>query len=339
MKLYEYEGKRLFSKAGIPIPKGLVTDGSSKISWSGKAVVKAQLLEGGRGKRGLVKITEDPNSAIEEMKKLGISKFLVEEFIPHEKEVYISILLNREIEEPVITVSPEGGIDVEEAKEVKQFVIPLERGPRPYDIIAMEKYLKVKNLAPVVYGIYKIFTEYDAELVEINPLAVTHDQQVLALDAKVILDDNALYKHQELLKEFQREYSPDSYVELEGDIGIIGNGAGLTMATMDLVKLAGGNPADFLDVGGGADREKVKESVIKVGSNPKVKKIVINIFGGITRCDEVALGIVEAYDVIKKPIFVRLVGTNEEEGWKILESKGIKHYENPLDAIGDAVRS
>lgn len=339
MKLYEYEGKRLFARAGIPIGKGVVTDGNSRIEWNGKAVVKAQLLEGGRGKRGLVKITDDPNSAIQELKKQGISKFLVEEFIPHEKEVYISIILNRDIQQPVITLSPEGGVDVEEAKEVKQFVIPLERGPRSFDIVAMEKYLKIKNLAPIVYGIYKIFTEYDAELVEINPLAVTKDQQIFALDAKVILDDNALYKHQDLLKEFQRDYAADNYVELDGDVGIIGNGAGLTMATMDLVKLAGGNPADFLDVGGGADKERVKESVIKVGSNPRVKKIVINIFGGITRCDEVALGIVEAYDVIKKPIFVRLVGTNEEEGWKILKSKGIKYYENPMNAIGDAVRS
>lgn len=340
MKLYEYEGKRLFYRVGIPIPKGVVTDGSSKIEWSGKAVVKAQLLEGSRGKRGLVKITDEPNLTIEEMKKLGISKFLVEEFIPHEKEIYISILLNREIEEPVITVSPEGGIDVEQAKEVKQFVIPLERGPRPYDVIAIEKYLNVKGLAPVVYGIYKIFTEYDAELVEINPLAVTREGQIYALDSKVILDDNALYKHQDLLKEFQRELSVDvNYVELDGDIGIIGNGAGLTMATMDLVKLAGGSPADFLDVGGGADRERVREAVIKVASNPKVRKIIVNIYGGITRCDEVALGIVEAYEIVKKPIFVRLVGTNEEEGWKILESKGIRHYENPLDAIGDALRS
>lgn len=162
----------------------------------------------------------------------------------------------------------------------------------------------------------------------------------MALDSKVILDDNALYRHEELLKELQREKVPtDSYVELEGDVGIIGNGAGLTMATMDLVKLMGGNPADFLDVGGGADTEKVASAVIRVGSNPRVRKIVINIFGGITRCDEVAKGIVEAYQKVNKPIYVRLTGTNEEEGKKILQSHGIRVYEDALSAIGDALRS
>ncbi|ARM77184.1 succinate--CoA ligase subunit beta [Acidianus manzaensis] len=337
MKLYEYEGKKLFSRVGIPIPKGILTE--DKVDWSGKAVVKAQLLEGGRGKRGLVKVTDNPNEAIQEMKKLGISKFLVEEFIPHTREAYISIILNRDLGEPIFTLSKEGGINVEEAKDTKQFVVPLERGPKQYDIIPMEKYLNVNNLSSIINGLYKIFTDYDAELVEINPLAITEDGKVYALDSKVILEDNALYKHQDLLKELNREYSSDNYVELDGDIGIIGNGAGLTMATMDLVKLAGGNPADFMDVGGGANREKVKECVIKVGSNPRVKKIIMNIFGGITRCDEVALGIIDAYEIIKKPIFVRLVGTNEEEGWKLLESKGIKYYEDPLVAIGDALRS
>ncbi|MFP3217299.1 MAG: succinate--CoA ligase subunit beta [Acidianus sp.] len=335
MKLYEYEGKLLFSKVGIKIPHGIVTEGN--IDWKGKAVVKAQILEGGRGKRGLVKVTDDVNSAIQEMRKLGINKFLVEEYIPHDREVYLSMILDRDTAEPMLIASPHGGIDIESSGEVKKFIIPIERGPRGYDIIEIEKYLGVKGLFQVIQGLYKIFTEYDAELVEINPLAVT-DNGVIALDSKVILEDNALYKHQDFLKEIDREYSPDSYVELDGDIGIIGNGAGLTMATMDMVKLMGGNPADFMDVGGGADRERVRYCVIKVGSNPKVKKILVNIYGGITRCDEVALGIVDVYNVIKKPIFVRLVGTNEEEGWKILKEHGINFYENPIDAVRDALR-
>jgi succinyl-CoA synthetase beta subunit len=312
---------------------------SEPIKWEGKAVVKSQLLEGARGKRGLVRVTEDVYNTILELKKLGIEKFLVEEFIPHEKEFYASILLDRETAEPMLVLSKEGGIDVEQAKDVKKMIIPLERGVRSYDIIEAEKYLGVKGLSPIIQGLYKLFVEYDAELVEINPLALTNDGKLVALDSKVILEDNALYKHEDLLKELGRQEVRDSYVELEGDIGIIGNGAGLTMATMDLVKLNGGNPADFLDVGGGASREHVRESVLKVGRNPKVKKIVINIYGGITRCDEVALGIVDALKEIKKPIFVRLLGTNEELGKKILRENGVNVYDDVLKMIGDAVRS
>ncbi|TRM81666.1 succinate--CoA ligase, partial [Sulfolobus sp. F3] len=225
------------------------------------------------------------------------------------------------------------------AKDVKKIIIPLERGVRSYDIVEAEKYLGVKGLSPIINGLYKLFVEYDAELVEINPLALTNDGRLLALDSKVILEDNALYRHEDLLKELGRQEPRDTYVELEGDIGIIGNGAGLTMATMDLVKLSGGNPADFLDVGGGANREHVKDSVVRVGSNPRVKKIVINIYGGITRCDEVALGIVDALKIVKKPIFVRLLGTNEEQGKEILRKNGINVYDDVLKMIGDAVRS
>ncbi|MEM3972193.1 MAG: succinate--CoA ligase subunit beta [Saccharolobus sp.] len=338
MKLYEYEGKALFKRVGIPIPNGIVT--SEPIKWEGKAVVKSQLLEGARGKRGLVRVTDDVYNTILELKKLGIEKFLVEEFIPHEKEFYASILLDRETAEPMLVLSREGGIDVEQAKDVKKIIIPLERGVRSYDIIEAQKYLGVKEGLPsIIQGLYKLFVEYDAELVEINPLALTNDGKLLALDSKVILEDNALYRHEDLLKELGRQEVRDSYVELDGDIGIIGNGAGLTMATMDLVKLNGGNPADFFDIGGGANRDHVRESVIKVGSNPKVKKIIINIYGGITRCDEVALGITDALKVVKKPIFVRLLGTNEELGKKILKENGINVYDDVLKMIGDAARS
>ena len=323
---------------GIPVPRGVVTD--KPIKWEGKAVVKAQLLEGARGKRGLVKITENVEEAILELSKLGVNKFLVEEFVPHEKEIYLSALIDRETAEPIIVASPEGGIDIESSKNVKIFHIPLERGVRSYDIIKIEKYLNVKGLEPFVKGLYKIVTEYEAELAEINPLAVTADGKLYALDSKVILEDNSLFRHQDILEKLGRkEVKQESYVELDGDVGIIGNGAGLTMSTMDMVKLMGGNPADFYDVGGGADREEVKNALLRVGGNSKVKKIVINIYGGITRCDEVALGIIEAYKIIKKPIFVRLVGTNEEEGRKILKENNIPYYTDPLTCIGDAIRS
>ncbi|BAK54427.1 succinate--CoA ligase subunit beta [Sulfurisphaera tokodaii] len=337
MKLYEFEGKELFREVGIPVPKGIVTD--KPIKWEGKAVVKSQLLEGARGKRGLVRVTENVEETINELMKLGVNKFLVEEFIPHEKEIYLSALIDRDVAEPIIVASPEGGIDIESSKNVKIFHIPIERGVRSYDVIKIEKYLNVKGLEPIIKGLYKLVTEYDAELAEINPLAVTVDGRLYALDSKVILEDNALFRHQDLLEKIGRSPSKDAYVELDGDIGIIGNGAGLTMATMDMVKLMGGSPADFYDVGGGADREKVKEAVLKIGSNPKVKKIIINIYGGITKCDEVALGIVDAYSLIKKPIYVRLVGTNEEQGRKILQDNGIKYYTDALSCIGDALRS
>ncbi|EWG07152.1 MAG: succinate--CoA ligase [Candidatus Aramenus sulfurataquae] len=335
MKLYEFEGKYLFSRVGIKVPKGVLTTGH--VDWKGTAVVKAQVLEGSRGKRGLVKVTDDVNSAIDELKKEGIEKVLVEEFVPHDREIYVSALMDRDTGEPMVIASRHGGIDVESSKDLYKRVIPMERGVMPYDVIAFEKYLEVKGLDAVIKGLYSLVVDYDAELAEINPLAVT-SSGLVALDSKVILDDNALYKHEDLLKELGRSYSPDSYVELEGDVGIIGNGAGLTMATMDLVKLLGGNPADFMDVGGGADAERVRYCVEKVGSNPRVKKIIINIYGGITRCDDVARGIVEAYSKVNKPIFVRLVGTNEEEGWKILQGHGIKVYNNALDAVRDALR-
>ncbi|MBW9140457.1 MAG: succinate--CoA ligase subunit beta [Candidatus Aramenus sp.] len=335
MKLYEFEGKYLFSRVGIKVPKGVLTTGH--VDWKGTAVVKAQVLEGSRGKRGLVKVTDDVNSAIDELKREGIEKVLVEEFVPHDREIYVSALMDRDAGEPMVIASRHGGIDVESSKDLYKRVIPMERGVMPYDVIAFEKYLEVKGLEAVIKGLYSLVVDYDAELAEINPLAVT-SSGLVALDSKVILDDNALYKHEDLLKELGRSYSPDSYVELEGDVGIIGNGAGLTMATMDLVKLLGGNPADFMDVGGGADAERVRYCVEKVGSNPRVKKIIINIYGGITRCDDVARGIVEAYSKVNKPIFVRLVGTNEEEGWKILQGHGIKVYNNALDAVRDALR-
>lgn len=335
MKLYEFEGKYLFSEVGIKIPRGVLT--SEHIDWKGKAVVKSQILEGARGKRGLVKITDDVNSAIDELKKLGIEKFLVEEYIPHTKELYVSAILDRDSGNPMIVASPSGGIDIESSKDIIKRDIPIERGIRPFDVLPLEKYLGVNGLYDVINGLYKIVVEYDAELAEINPLAITNEGPV-ALDSKVILDDNSLFKHEDLLKKLGRSYTPDSYVELDGDIGIIGNGAGLTMATMDLVKIFGGDPADFMDVGGGANSERVKYCVEKVGGNEKVKKIIINIYGGITRCDDVARGIVEAYKKVKKPIYVRLVGTNENEGWNILKENGINVYTNALDAVRDALR-
>ena len=318
------------------MPKGvLVTD---RFEGKGKYVVKAQVLEGGRGKRGLVRVTDDPQAVIDELRKQGVKQFLVEEFVPHDREVYLAALMDRDSGEPMIAASPTGGVDVEQNAQVRTFVIPMERGVRDYDVIKIERHVGLKGLKEVVRALYTLVVDYDAELAEINPLAVTPEGPI-ALDAKVIIDDNALFRHKDLLEKFGRTYSPEPYVDLGGDIGIISNGAGLTMATMDMVKLNGGEPADFFDVGGGADRARMKEALLRVASNPRVKKVVINIFGGITRCDEIARGIVDALPSINKPIYVRLSGVNEEEGRKILESHGVKVYSNALEAIGDALRS
>ena len=318
------------------MPKGvLVTD---RFEGKGKYVVKAQVLEGGRGKRGLVRVTDDPQAVIDELRKQGVKQFLVEEFVPHDREVYLAALMDRDSGEPMIAASPTGGVDVEQNAQVRTFVIPMERGVRDYDVIKIERHVGLKGLKEVVRALYTLVVDYDAELAEINPLAVTPEGPI-ALDAKVIIDDNALFRHKDLLEKFGRTYSPEPYVDLGGDIGIISNGAGLTMATMDMVKLNGGEPADFFDVGGGADRARMKEALLRVASNPRVKKVVINIFGGITRCDEIARGIVDALPSINKPIYVRLSGVNEEEGKKILESHGVKVYSNALEAIGDALRS
>ena len=296
------------------------------------------MLEGGRGKRGLVRITDDPQATIDELRKQGVKQFLVEEFVPHDREVYLAALMDRDTGEPMIAASPTGGVDVEQNAQVRTFVIPMERGVRDYDVVKIERHAGLKGLKEVVRALYTLVVDYDAELAEINPLAVTPEGPI-ALDAKVIIDDNALFRHKDLLEKFGRTYSPEPYVDLGGDIGIISNGAGLTMATMDMVKLNGGEPADFFDIGGGADRARMKEALLRVASNPRVKKVVINIFGGITRCDEIARGVVDALPSVNKPIYVRLSGVNEEEGRKILESHGVKVYSNALEAIGDALRS
>ncbi|MUN29186.1 succinate--CoA ligase subunit beta [Sulfuracidifex metallicus] len=340
MKLYEYEGKILFRKVGIETPKAKLVPPIENLP-SGKLVVKAQILEGGRGKRGLVKVTENPVETIKEMEaKYGIESFLVEEFIPHEREYYLSCLIDRDTQEPMFAIG-KGGINVEEEGGIITKVVPTERGVKFFDAIEVSKLISAKpsSIYSVLKGLYDLVVDYGAELAEINPLAITNEKAI-ALDSKVIIEDNSLIRVGDTLKSLGIHVSkPSAYVELDGDVGIIGNGAGLTMATMDMVKLAGGSPADFLDVGGGADRTHVRESMLTVLRNPKVKKVIANIYGGITRCDEVAYGIVDALKEVNKPVFIRLSGTNEEEGERILRNNGVKVYKNVMEMVGDAIRS
>ncbi len=375
MKLYEYEGKQLFQKYGIPVPPGIVASTVEEAVAAAEklgtpVVLKAQVLVGGRGKAGGIVKADALNEVREKASKLlgseirgvPVHKLLVEKAVTIEKELYLSITMDRVSARPIILASAMGGVDIEEiAREhpeaiVRRPVDPL-LGLKGYEarIIAYKLGIPKEHLstfAKLLQGLYRLFTDYDAELAEINPLAIT-DQGLLALDSKVIVDDNSLYRHSDLLTGESRaergemtEYEEKAaelglaYVELDGNIGIIGNGAGLTMATMDMVSYYGGKPADFLDLGGAASHERVYKATKFLMEHPRVDVLFINIFGGITRCDEVAKGIVEAVKEVgaKKPMVVKLVGTNEEIGWKILEEVGIKVFKDMEAAAQLAVK-
>lgn len=368
MKLYEFESKRIFSSKGILVPKGFVierVEDLDKIALEPPLIVKAQILIASRGKLGgIVKARSKDELRDLVSKLLGASigglrvrKLLIEEVVNIAKEYYLSITIDRLKRKPVVLASSEGGVDIEEVarrepwKIVKRYIDPLV-GLRDYEVRYVAYKLGIKNpklvrvFTNIAKAMYSIFTEYDCELVESNPLALTTEGRFIAVDAKIIVDDNALYRHrdlQELVEKEAREYTEIelkakklgfSYVELDGNIGIIGNGAGLTMATMDLVKYYGGRPANFLDVGGGARADVVREAVKILLLDPKVKGIFINILGGITRADEIAKGVIEALREtgVRKPLVVRLKGTREKEGRRILSEENIPLYDDMDEA-------
>ena len=376
MKLFEYEAKELLRKQGIEVPPGVLVrkgdDIAAKIREAGlepPVVVKAQVLVAGRGKAGGIKLANSIEEAVkiaEEMfekkiKGLAPRLLLIEKAVPHEKELYTAIIIDRSERKPVILASQYGGMDIEEiAREKPESIIRHHVDPfvglRDFEArnIGLKLGLKGKALRSYTVflkALYNIFVEYDAELAESNPLALLEDK-VLPLDARIIVDDNSLYRHPDLAGDRLEESGELTewevkarrrglaFVELDGDIGIISNGAGLTMTTMDLVLEYGGKPANFLDIGGGARADLVKNAVGFLIEYPKAKKIFINIFGGITRGDEVAKGIVMALrelGEIPKPIVVRLAGTNEEEGRRILEEAGITAFTDPIEAVKKVV--
>ena len=365
MRLYEYEAKELFKEEGIPIPNGAtaksVEEALQKAESIGYPVVlKVQVLVGGRGKAGGVKIVDTPES----LKKVAndllsmhikgekVYCLLIEKKLDIAKELYLSIFLDRSQRSPVIIASELGGVDIEEVaaehpeKIVKRYVNPIIE-LQNYHVMDVVNKLTVSNetkkqISDIIKKLWAIFKKYDAELVEINPLVVTEENNVVAADAKVLIDENSLFRHPKflsLLETRKGEYSSReleameygmSYVELNGNIGIIGNGAGLVMSTMDVVKYFGGSPANFLDVGGGASAERMYKALKIVSSNPNVRAIFINILGGITRCDEMAQGIIKALHDLKLriPLVIRLVGTKEEEGRKILQENGIHAFDD-----------
>jgi len=357
MKLKEYEAKAILEKAGILIPRGILVKKGEDFLVSPdikEAAVKAQVEVAGRGKAGGILMAE--NARIREtteelfratIKGVPVEEILIEEKLQIQHEYYLSITIDRSKKAPVILFTTEGGVDIEEVAQKnpdaikKATIYPLLSAVPGYTL----RYLL--NGAPgeigaVIQKLYSVFRSKDALLAEINPLVMTADG-LYAADAKLILDDNALarqgIKENHDLSDRERQAAAHgfSFVELDGNIGVIGNGAGLTMATVDLINRTGGRPANFLDVGGGADRVRVAHAVRLLGSMPDVTVIIVNLRGGITRCDEVAAGIIEAG--VSQKIIVRLAGTNEAEGKALLSSKGYLMLDTMEEAVTAAVEA
>ncbi len=353
MKLHEYQSKALFAEHGIPIPRGRVASTSAEAKsiaqeLGSRVVVKAQVLVGGRGKAGGVRLASSPDEAEDlatqilrmRIKDLPVRKVLVDEAVEPVTEIYLGVTNDRSANCPVIISSSEGGIEIEEVarkepeKIVKIFVNP-HLGLQEFQARNLVSAIELprahwRDFIRIARGLYDAYRATDATLAEINPLVITKDNRLLALDGKVVLDDNALFRHPNLeeMRDLDEEDPAErearkyglSYVKLDGDIGCMVNGAGLAMASMDVIKISGGEPANFLDIGGGASAEKVAAGMRIIIADPNVKVVLINVFGGITRCDEVARGILSALDEEKPdvPLIVRLVGTNEEEGQRLL---------------------
>ena len=376
MDLYEYQGKELFRRLGIPVSEGRLATSSEEAraaaqDLGGQVVVKAQVLTGGRGKAGGIKLASTPEEAGEHAENiLGmdinghvVRKVWIESASDIEREYYLSLTFDRGEKKALFMFTKEGGIDIEEVASerpealARLHVDPLE-GFQAYQArrliygAGIEDESEQKQIAKIAERLYATFVELDAMLCEINPLIVTPDGEVKALDSKFTVDENALFKHPEVAEMRDLEaYPPEerqareksvTYVKLDGEVGVLGNGAGLVMSTLDVVALAGGRPANFCDLGGGGDAQGVVDALEIISADPQVKSILFNIFGGITRCDEVARGILQALEqlTIAEPIVVRLDGTNAEEGRRILrEASPANLYVEPtmLEAARKAV--
>jgi succinyl-CoA synthetase beta subunit len=355
MDLYEYQGKELFRRFGIPVSDGRLATSPEEAraaaqELGGQVVVKAQVLTGGRGKAGGIKLADSPDEAEEHARAiLGmdigghvVRKLWIESASDIAREYYLSLTFDRGEKKPLFMFTKEGGIDIEEVAAerpealARLHVDPLE-GFQPYQArrliygAGIDDPEEQKQIARIAEQLYAAFVGTDATLTEINPLIVTPDGQVKALDSKFTVDDNALYKHPDIAEMRDLDaYPPEeraarekdvTYVKLDGEVGVLGNGAGLVMSTLDVVALAGGRPANFCDLGGGGDAQGVVDALEIIEADPQVKSILFNIFGGITRCDEVARGILQALEqmTIEDPIVVRLDGTNAEEGRQLLQ--------------------
>ncbi|MGE3985247.1 MAG: ADP-forming succinate--CoA ligase subunit beta [Dehalococcoidia bacterium] len=373
MKVHEYQAKELLAQFGVPVPKGRVASTAEEARAIAQelgvpTVIKAQIHAGGRGKGGGIKLASTPDGAFEAAKAIIgmtlvtpqtgpegrlVRKVLVEEQTEIERELYFSILIDSSIGESILMASQAGGMEIEEVaasnpEAIYRVSIDPAAGFQPYEgrTLAFKLGLTGDLLRPAVAlmsGLHKFFMAKDASLAEINPLVVTKDGRILALDAKINFDDNAAYRHADVvaLRDIEEEDPLEvraqaegisNYVKLDGNIGCVVNGAGLAMATMDAIKLAGGEPANFLDIATANDPQRVVNALSIIGSDPNVKAILINIFGGMARVDIIAQGIIDANTKagITLPVVARLAGTNMAEGIKLLEDSGI-HVERAED--------
>jgi len=372
LKLHEYQSKRIFAEYGVPIPNGEVAttpaEARAIAEQIGKSVViKSQVLVGGRGKAGGIKLAGTPDEAEKvaakilgmDIKGLTVQKVLVDEAADIRSEIYLGAVLDRGARKVAVMASSEGGVEIEEvAAETPEKIITVHVHP----LLGMQGY-QARQLAygiglpkehisaftKIAQSLYRAFVDSDASLAEINPLVINGDNQLQAVDGKILLDDSALPRQKELAA--MRDPDEDSptetearevgisYIDLDGEIGCMVNGAGLAMATMDIIKLYGGSPANFLDIGGGAGADKVLAALRIILRDARVKAVLINIFGGITRCDEVANGIVEAINSlnVEVPIVVRMVGVNEDEGRQILADSNLPSANQLSEAVQMAV--
>jgi len=382
MKIHEHQAKEILARHGVPVPRGEVVSSPDEAREAarrigGSVVLKAQVQAGGRGKAGGIRIARDPEEAAQlAQQMLGmklvthqtgpegkvVRRLLVEETLPVERELYLGVTLDRSIAKNVLMASSAGGVEIEEvAREHPELLLKEAIEPGfgllPFQVrkLAYGMGLPKEVIRPVTAAMTALVEAYlavEASLAEINPFVLTTDGRVYALDAKINLDDNALFRHPELVElrdiheedplEVEASKYKLNYIKLDGNVGCMVNGAGLAMATMDIIKYAGGNPANFLDVGGGADVEQIRNAFRILVSDPNVKAVLINIFGGILRCDRLANGVVAAAREleVKIPIVVRMEGTNVELGRKILQESGLNFAvaENMREAAEMVVR-
>ena len=373
MKIHEYQARNLFRKYGIPVPDGVVChtveEVENEVPNSDKLrVVKAQVHVGGRGKAGGVKLAKTKAEAVEkareiigmDIKGLTVEKVLIADAVGIEKEFYVGLINDRNTKSVTLMASAEGGVEIEEVaktspdKIIKMAIDPMmglmDWQARHVALKLFKDPKEVRQAAAILVKLYKLYVESDSSLAEINPLVLTPDKQVLAIDGKMNFDDNALYRQKEILA--MREVSEDeqkeidanekglSYVKLDGNIGCMVNGAGLAMATMDMIKLYGGEPANFLDIGGSSNPQKVVDAMSILLSDKNVTSVMINIFGGITRCDDVAKGLVTALEEIKTevPVVIRLSGTNAKEGLEIINEYGLPTVSTMSEAAEKAIQ-
>ncbi|WP_321288986.1 ADP-forming succinate--CoA ligase subunit beta [uncultured Sunxiuqinia sp.] len=372
MKIHEFHSRNIFRKYGLPVPNDVLCHSVEEVEkamakFDDMVVVKAQVLVGGRGKAGGVKLAKTKEEAVSaarkilgmDIKGLTVEKVLVTEAVDIEKEFYVGLINDRNTKTVTLMASAEGGVEIEEvAKETPELIhkLPIDPLIGLLDFQAREVAMKLfgdvklaRQAAIIMQKLYQLFVETDSTIAEINPLVLTPDHKIWAIDGKMNFDDNALYRQAEIeamreadedeLKEIDAHEKGLSYVKLDGNIGCMVNGAGLAMATMDMIKLYGGEPANFLDIGGSSNPQKVVDAMNILISDKNVNAVMINIFGGITRCDDVARGLIKALDIIKSdiPIVVRLSGTNAEEGLALLKETGLPTVETMSEAAKKAI--